>query len=103
MPTSAQMESCPTAIVREVNMNLDFFFWYLKRGDEMGSGDVRYIPVMQADVHAHTTCRHGLYNFMVLQVLRYMHVPRNVLGQNCKEKTPLKFNFNGGLCYTILA
>ena len=33
--------------------------------DETRSGYVRYVPVMQADVPARTTCRHGLYNSMV--------------------------------------
>ena len=34
-------------------------------GNETRSGYLRYVPVIQADVPACTTCRHGLYNSMV--------------------------------------
>ena len=55
-------------------------------GDETRSGYMRYIPVIQADISAHTTCRHALYNSLVRARTprtdqnrpRCMHVPRSV-------------------------
>ena len=45
-------------------LKLSFCISHSKRrgGDYMRSGCMRYVPVIQADVPAHTTCRHDLYN-----------------------------------------